>query len=255
MKLSILICCSVEELKKISLANLLGVKETSENVEVLICASTHKTLGDRRNTLVQQSSGDFIFFVDPKIEYSINFFDTLLEHCDPEKYDNIVFTLLYKGPEGSFEINFDNRLHRTHNAKDGVYNAGPNDQMCYARKICLDKPFDSHDILNWQPKISTQRQYSIQKVLGLITGITFPYTVTYETCNSPITKAKNVTLFFRDGFVKNSSANFAKNTNFNRYFTDICPNVHKKLVIRLNDTILHEISEVDVQNSVIKIDL
>lgn len=81
MKLSVLICTLPERSKMLdSLCKNLYLQKSlyDDDIEILAC-KTNKTIGEKRNELLQDAYGEYVCFIDDDDEVSANYIDLLME--------------------------------------------------------------------------------------------------------------------------------------------------------------------------------
>lgn len=116
----------------------------SHPVEILVLLENKKrTIGDKRNILIEQAKGNFVVFVDDDDRIESNYVSSLCSaiHETPN-VDCIVFDVL---------VNFNNQFSKVckygkefeHGEDEKYYYRKPNHLMCYSKKIA-----SAHKFLN-----------------------------------------------------------------------------------------------------------
>lgn len=169
--LSILIC-SVTNRVKTFLPRLLSVLEPqlNDNVEVLISVDNKKrTVGEKRNDLVNQSAGKYVVFVDDDDMVSSDYVYSLVE-AQKENTDVITF-------DANRYVNdvFDKQVkygvqYRKDSEDQKYYYRIPNHLMCFKRDVAMkvSYPYKSFgEDADWARKVfyNIQSQHNIDKVL------------------------------------------------------------------------------------------
>lgn len=180
MKLSILIC-TVPSRMSTFLPALLDklLPQCTGDVEVLWLGDNKKrTVGEKRNNLLDLAKGDYVVFVDDDDGITADYVAELLHHIKGGA-DVINFNVMCSVNGGEYKrVDYDARFKRDSNHKDH-YKRIPNHIMCVKRELALKARF---------PEINMSEDSAYAKKLKLLiktqTFITKPlyyYTFSHQT--------------------------------------------------------------------------
>lgn len=169
--LSILICSVTNRVRE-SLSNLIDIlqPQLNDNVEVLISVDNKKrTVGEKRNDLLNQSSGNYVVFVDDddivEGDYIYNLISAQKENPDVICFGAIRYVNNVYDKEVKYGIQY-----RKDSEDQKYYYRVPNHLMCFKRDIAIQVPYpykslgeDAEWARNVLYKIKTQ--HTIDKVL------------------------------------------------------------------------------------------
>ena len=174
MKLSILIPSVFERyelLKKLTdeMNKQINGNPESKQVEIVVLLENRRrTIGHKRNDLLELSKGDYVVFVDDDDRISDDFVKELLL-ATKNNFDCIVYDVSVSINGGNPKICKYGKEYQ-HSEDTNYYYRKPNPRMCYKREVAIkhkfkDMSFYEDDEWAERSTPSIQSQYRINKVL------------------------------------------------------------------------------------------
>jgi glycosyltransferase involved in cell wall biosynthesis len=144
---------------------------TNKSVEFLVLLENkHRTIGAKRNLLIEQAQGQYVAFVDDDDRIASSYVDILLD-CIAQNPDAdcIVFDVAVH-QNGTFDRICKYGTEYEYGADENFFYRKPNHLMCYARRIALQHKFQCisyGEDDEWAGRVSQDitRQVRIPQVL------------------------------------------------------------------------------------------
>ena len=151
MILSVLICSlhrRADQLQKLvgSLSRQVEAFKLAEDVQILTCVDEGvrdggMSIGEKRNTLMESASGDYVCFVDDDDTVSANYLPLLVAACrEGPDCVGIRGEVYWMGEMRTFEHSI---VHKTFTSRNGVFLRPPNHINPVKREIASKFPFPS----------------------------------------------------------------------------------------------------------------
>ncbi|MEH7351223.1 glycosyltransferase family A protein [Gottfriedia acidiceleris] len=122
--------------------NELDKQSKTYPVEILVLLENKKrSIGEKRNVLIEQAKGDYVVFIDDDDRIEPNYIELLCSAInETPNVDCIIFDVL---------VNFNNQYSKVckygkefaHGEDDNYYYRKPNHLMCYSKKIASTHKF------------------------------------------------------------------------------------------------------------------
>ncbi|WML53092.1 glycosyltransferase [Neobacillus sp. PS3-12] len=159
IKLSILIPSVPERLAHLQrIVEDLHQQSKNNSVEILVLLENKKrTIGEKRNNLIEQSQGEYVVFVDDDDRVETNYINTLCSTIDANPgVDCIVFDVSVTINGGEPKICKYGKEY-IYSSDSNFYYRKPNHLMCYARRLAIQHKFlhqSYHEDDEWASRIS-----------------------------------------------------------------------------------------------------